>query len=199
MVLVATSIGVGWTYSVLTVLSLPGEHFFEAITLLAAFVLFGHWMEMSARAGASDAVRALLDLAPPMAVVIRDGVPVEVPTSDVHVGHLLLIRPGSRVPVDAVVEAGESSVDESMITGESLPVTKRPGDELIGGTINNEGALRARATKVGSDTALAQIVELVRAAQDSKAPAQRLRTGPRSGWCWWPWAAACSRSACGSC
>ena len=174
MVLVATSIGVGWTYSVLTVFGLAGEHFFEAVTLLAAFVLFGHWMEMSARAGASDAVRALLDLAPPMAVVIRDGMPVEVPTSEVHVGDLLLIRPGSRVPVDAVVEEGESSVDESMITGESMPVTKRPGDELIGGTINKEGALRARATKVGSDTALAQIVELVRAAQESKAPGQRL-------------------------
>src|SRR5206468_480420 len=101
--------GVGWTYSVLTVFGLPGEHFFEAIALLTAFVLFGHWMEMSARAGASDAVRALLDLAPPMAVVIRDGVPLEVPTSEVHVGELLLVRPGSRVPVDAVVEEGESS------------------------------------------------------------------------------------------
>ncbi len=174
MVLVATSIGVGWAYSVLTVFGLPGEHFFEAIALLAAFVLFGHWMEMSARAGASDAVRALLDLAPPMAVVIREGVPIEVPTSEVHVGELLLVRPGSRVPVDAVLEEGESSIDQSMITGESMPVAKRPGDELIGGTINEEGALRARATKVGSDTALAQIVELVRAAQGSKAPGQRL-------------------------
>jgi Cu2+-exporting ATPase len=174
MVLVATSIAVGWTYSVLTVLGLAGEHFFEAISLLAAFVLFGHWMEMSARAGASDAVRALLDLAPPMAVVIRDGVATEVPTADVSVGGLLLIRPGSRVPVDAVVDEGESSVDESMITGESLPVAKAPGDELIGGTINKEGALRARATKVGSETALAQIVALVQAAQDSKAPGQRL-------------------------
>jgi Cu2+-exporting ATPase len=174
MVLVATSIAAGWIYSVATVLGLEGEHFFEAVALLAAFVLFGHWMEMRARAGASDAVRALLDLAPPMATVIREGEPVDVPTAEVHVGDLLLVRPGSKVPVDAVVEEGESSVDESMITGESLPVTKRPGDELIGATINAEGSLRARATKVGSDTALAQIVALVQAAQNSKAPAQRL-------------------------
>ncbi|HEU4355459.1 MAG TPA: heavy metal translocating P-type ATPase [Actinomycetota bacterium] len=174
MVLVATSIGVGWVYSVAVVLGLEGEHFFEAIALLAAFVLFGHWMEMRARAGASDAVRALLDLAPPMAVVLRDGEPIEIPTADVLVGDLLLVRPGSKIPVDAIVEEGTSSVDESMITGESLPVTKRPGDNLIGATLNEEGSLRARAAKVGSDTALAQIVALVQAAQNSKAPAQRL-------------------------
>jgi Cu2+-exporting ATPase len=174
MVLVATSITAGFVYSVAVVLGLEGEHFFEAIALLAAFVLFGHWMEMRARAGASDAVRALLDLAPPMAVVLREGEPVEVPTAEVQVGDLLLVRPGSKVPVDALVEEGISSVDESMITGESLPVTKRAGDALIGATMNEEGSLRARATKVGSDTALAQIVTLVQAAQNSKAPAQRL-------------------------
>ena len=174
MVLVATSIAVGWIYSVLVVLGLEGEHFFEAISLLASFVLFGHWMEMRARSGASDAVRALLDLAPPMAVVLRDGQPVEVPTAEVRVRDLLLIRPGAKIPVDAVAEEGESSVDESTVTGESLPVPKGPGDELIGATINKEGSLRARATKVGSDTALAQIVALVQAAQNSKAPAQRL-------------------------
>jgi Cu2+-exporting ATPase len=174
MVLVATSIAVGWVYSVLVVFGLEGEHFFEAISLLASFVLFGHWMEMRARSGASDAVRTLLDLAPPMAVVIRDSDPIEVPTAEVRVGDLLLIRPGAKVPVDAVVEEGESSVDESTVTGESLPVPKGPGDELIGATINKEGSLRARATKVGSDTALAQIVALVQAAQNSKAPAQRL-------------------------
>ncbi|GBC86439.1 Copper-exporting P-type ATPase A [bacterium HR12] len=174
MVLVATSIAAGFVYSVAVVLGLEGEHFFEAVSLLAAFVLFGHWMELRARAGASDAVRALLELAPPVAVVLRDGVPVEIPTAEVLVGDLLLVRPGSKVPVDAVVEEGTSSVDESMITGESLPVTKRPGDPLIGATINREGSLRARATKVGSETALAQIVALVQAAQSSKAPAQRL-------------------------
>ena len=142
--------------------------------MLATFVLLGHWFEMRARGGANDAVRALLDLAPPKAVVLRDGEPIEVPTSEVQVGDLLLIRPGSKVAVDATVEEGESQVDESTVTGESLPVKKRAGDQLIGATINKNGTLRARATAVGSDTALAQIVKLVQEAQNSKAPGQRL-------------------------
>jgi P-type Cu2+ transporter len=129
---------------------------------------------MRARGGANDAIRALLDLAPPMAVVIRDGEEREVPTAEVQVGDLLLIRPGAKVPVDAEVLEGESSVDESMVTGESLPVSKKPGDRLTGATINKQGTLRARATAVGSDTALAQIVKLVQEAQNSKAPAQRM-------------------------
>jgi Cu2+-exporting ATPase len=142
--------------------------------LLLAFVLFGHWMEMRARAGASDAIRALLDLAPPKATVIRDGQPVEVPTSEVQVDDIVLIRPGDKVPVDGMVVEGESNVDESMITGESVPVKKEPGTPVIGATINKTGTFRFRATKVGSDTALAQIVKLVEVAQNSKAPAQRL-------------------------
>src|SRR5262249_52989684 len=116
---------------------------------------------MRARGGANDAMRALLDLAPPKAVVLRDGEEVELPTAEVVVGDLLLIRPGAKVPVDAVVEQGESSVDESMVTGESLPISKHPGEKLIGATINKQGTLRARASAVGSDTALAQIVKLV--------------------------------------
>jgi Cu2+-exporting ATPase len=119
-------------------------------------------------------VRALLDLAPPKAVVLRGDEPVEVPTADVEVGDLLLVRPGSKVPVDASVEEGESQVDESAVTGESLPVKKAPGDQLIGATINKNGTLRARATAVGADTALAQVVKLVQEAQNSKAPGQRL-------------------------
>jgi Cu2+-exporting ATPase len=142
--------------------------------MLATFVLLGHWFEMRARGGANDAVRALLDLAPPKATVLRDGQPVEVPTAEVQVGELLLIRPGSKVPVDATVDEGESQVDESTVTGESLPVKKTAGDQLIGATINKNGTLRARATAVGSDTALAQVVKLVQEAQNSKAPGQRL-------------------------
>jgi len=174
MVLVAVAIAAGWLYSLVTTLTGGGEVFYEASAMLAAFVLLGHWFEMRARGGANDAVRALLDLAPPMAVVIRDGEPVEVPTKDVAVGDLLLVRPGARIPVDGVVEDGRSEVDESMVTGESLPVTKTPGSGVTGATINKNGTLRVRATKVGSDTALAQIVKLVQEAQNSKAPGQRL-------------------------
>jgi P-type Cu2+ transporter len=173
-VLVAVAIGTGWAYSVAATFFIQGEVFYEAAAFLAAFVLLGHWFEMRARGGANDAIRALLDLAPPKAVVIRDGREVELPTAEVHVGDLLLIRPGSKVAVDAEVIEGESSVDESMVTGESLPVDKAPGSKLIGATINKNGTLRARATAVGSDTALAQIVKLVQEAQNSKAPAQRL-------------------------
>ena len=174
MVLVAVAIGTGWLYSVAATFFIEGEVFYEAAAMLATFVLLGHWFEMRARGGANDAIRALLDLAPPKAVVLRDGEPVEVPTAQVAVGELLLIRPGAKVPVDARVEDGESEVDESTVTGESLPVHKQPGDQLIGATINKNGTLRARATAVGSDTALAQIVKLVQEAQSSKAPGQRL-------------------------
>ena len=174
MVLVAVAIGTAWLYSVAATFFIEGEVFYESAGMLATFVLLGHWFEMRARGGANDAVRALLDLAPPKAVVVRDGEPVEVPTSEVEVGDLLLIRPGSKVAVDAMVEDGESQVDESTVTGESLPVKKTAGDQLIGATINKNGTLRARATAVGSDTALAQIVKLVQEAQNSKAPGQRL-------------------------
>ena len=174
MVLVAVAVGTAFVYSVAVTFFIEGEVFYEAAAFLAAFVLLGHWFEMRARGGANDAIRALLDLAPPKAVVVRYGVEVEVPTAEVVVGDLLLIRPGAKVAVDAEVVEGESAVDESMVTGESLPVAKRPGDRVVGATINKQGTLRARATAVGSDTALAQIVKLVQEAQNSKAPAQRL-------------------------
>ncbi len=174
MVLVAVAIGTGWVYSVAATFFIEGEVFYEAAAFLAVFVLLGHWFEMRARGGANDAIRALLDLAPPKATVIRDGVELEVPTAEVQVGELLLIRPGAKIAVDGEVLEGESSVDESMVTGESMPVAKASGDRVIGATINKNGTLRARATAVGSDTALAQIVKLVQEAQNSKAPAQRL-------------------------
>ena len=174
MVLVAVAIGVGWLYSIAATFFIEGDVFYEAVTVLATFVLLGHWFEMRARGGANDAIRALLDLAPPKAVVLRDGEPVELLTAEVRVGDVLLIRPGAKVPVDAEVTEGESEVDESTVTGESLPVHKAPGDQLVGATINKDGTLRARAVAVGSDTALAQVVKLVQEAQNSKAPAQRL-------------------------
>jgi Cu2+-exporting ATPase len=174
MVLVAVAVGAGWLYSVGVTLTGGGEVFYEAAAVLTTFVLLGHWFEMRARGGANDAIRTLLELAPPMAVVIRDGEPVEVPTAEVVAGDLLLIRPGAKIAVDGRVEEGASEVDESMVTGESLPVSKAPGDTVIGASINTTGTLRVRATKVGSDTVLAQIVAMVQEAQNSKAPGQRL-------------------------
>jgi len=174
MVLVAVAIGAGWGYSLVVTLTGGGEVFYEAASVLAAFVLLGHWFEMRARGGANEAIRTLLDLAPAMAVVVRDGATVEIATAEVRVNDLLLVRPGAKIPVDGIVEDGESHVDESMVTGESLPVAKTIGSEVIGATINEDGVLRVRATKIGADTALAQIVKLVQEAQNSKAPGQRL-------------------------
>ena len=174
MVLVAVAVGAGWLYSAG---SDPYRRWRSVLRgrLGADRVRAArHWFEMRARGGANDAIRTLLDLAPPMAVVLRDGEPVEVPTAEVAVGDLLLVRPGAKIPVDGAVEEGTCEVDESMVTGESLPVSKAPGSTVIGATINKNGTLRVRATKVGADTALAQIVKLVQEAQNSKAPGQRL-------------------------
>lgn len=175
MVLVAVAVGAGWLYSLgVTLSGGGGEVFYEAAAMLTVFVLLGHWFEMRARGGANDAIRTLLDLAPPMALVIRDGEPIEIATSEVQVNDLLLVRPGAKIATDGVVEEGNSQIDESMVTGESLPVEKGPGDAVIGATVNASGTLRVRATKIGADTALAQIVALVQQAQNSKAPGQRL-------------------------
>ena len=174
MVLVAVAVGAGWLYSVVVTLTGGGDVFYEAASVLTAFVLLGHWFEMRARGGANDAIRTLLELAPPRALVLRGAEPVEVPTAEVVVGDLLLVRPGAKIPVDGTVEDGESEVDESMVTGESLPVHKAAAAEVIGASVNTTGTLRVRATKVGADTALAQIVQLVQEAQNSQAPGQRL-------------------------
>ena len=173
-VLVTLSVLAGYIFSVAATFFFEGEVFYEAAVLLLAFVLFGHWMEMRARAGASQAIQALMNLAPPKATVVRNGEPVEIPTADVLLGDIVLIRPGDKIPVDGEVIEGESSVDESMITGESLPVKKQVGSNVVGATINKTGTFKFRATKVGADTALAQIVKLVQMAQNSKAPSQRL-------------------------
>jgi Cu2+-exporting ATPase len=175
-VLVSLGVLVAYCFSAFATLFAPTvDTSFDAAAMLVTFVLFGHWMEMRSRRGSSDALNALLRLAPTQAHVIgADGEVRTVPVEQVRVGDLLLVRPGDKVPVDGRVTEGESAVDESMVTGESLPVSKRSGDEVIGGTVNGSGSLRVTATKVGSDTALAQIVQLVQVAQNSKAPAQRL-------------------------
>src|SRR3972149_6642618 len=173
-VLVLLSVGTGYLFSVGATFFFKGEQFFEAASVLLVFTLLGHGLEMRARAGASAAIRTLMDLAPPMASVLRDGKEIELHTADVVVGDLVVVRPGGKVPVDGEILEGSTEIDESMLTGESMPVSKKPGDQLIGATINKTGMVRYRATKVGADTALAQIVKLVQEAQNSKAPAQLL-------------------------
>ena len=162
-----------WLASVF--LTVAGEEtFFEAAGMLATFVLFGHWVEMKSRKGTSDSLRALFDIVPPTATVIRDGQEVELPTAQIEVGDVIRLRPGDKVPVDGRVTAGSSAVDESLVTGESIPVEKAVGDAVVGGSINSSGTLTFEATKIGADTALGQIIDLVERAQSSKAPGQRL-------------------------
>jgi Cu2+-exporting ATPase len=172
-VLIATGVLAAYLFSVL-ILFVGGDSFFEAAAMLVTFVLFGHWIEMRARRGTNDALRALFDLVPPQAHVMRDGQEVSIPTSEVIVGDLVVLRPGDKVPVDGEVLEGETTIDEALVTGESMPVHKGPGDPVVGGSINQAGSVTFRATKVGSDTVLAQIAALVTEAQNSKAPSQRL-------------------------
>jgi Cu2+-exporting ATPase len=172
--LVVLSVGTGYVFSLGATFFYEGEVFYEAASVLLVFILLGHWLEMRARAGASDAIRALMDLAPPMATVLRNGVETKVPTSEVLVGETVVIKPGDKIPVDGKIIDGASQVDESMLTGESMPVKKVVGNAVIGATINKSGSFRYQATKVGADTALAQIVKLVQEAQNSKAPGQLL-------------------------
>ena len=172
-VLIATGVLAAYSFSVL-ITFLGGETFYEAAAMLVTFVLFGHWMEMRSRRGTNDALRALFDLVPPQATVIRDDEEVTVPSSEVRLGDTIVLRPGDKVPVDGEVMEGETSIDEALVTGESVPVSKRLGDAVIAGSINRSGSVRFTATAVGADTTLAQIVELVQQAQNSKAPGQRL-------------------------
>ena len=173
--LIVLSVGTGYLFSVgATFFFKNSGQFFEAVSVLLVFILLGHWLEMRARAGASSAIKALMNLTPAMANVMRDGAEVEIPTANVLAGEMIVIRPGNKIPVDGTIESGESLVDESMLTGESMPVQKGPGATVIGATINKSGSFRYKATKVGADTALAQIVKLVQDAQNSKAPAQLL-------------------------
>ena len=148
--------------------------YFEAVGVIITLILLGRLFETRAKAGTGEAIRALLGLQARTAHVIRDGADVEIPIERVAVGDELLVRPGEKIPVDATVLSGQSPVDESMVTGEPIPVTKRDGDTVIGATINGTGSLRVRAAKVGADTMLAQIIRLVQQAQASKAPIQRL-------------------------
>ncbi len=173
-VLVVLSVGTGYLFSVGSTFFFGGQQFYEASALLLVFILLGHWLEMRARAGASEAIRALMDLAPATANIVREGKEVEVPTAEIVAGDTVVIRPGNRIPVDGSITEGASTNDQSMLTGESMPVDKKAGDTVIGATINKSGTFQYKATKVGAETALAQIVKLVQEAQNSKAPSQLL-------------------------
>jgi Cu+-exporting ATPase len=149
--------------------------YFEAATVITALVLLGQVLELRARSRTGSAIRALLDLAPKQARLIRpDGSEVDVPIAQIQVGDLLRVRPGEKIPTDGVVEEGHSTVDESMVTGESIPIEKQAADTVIGGTVNGTGGLTVRAKRVGSDTLLSQIVKMVAEAQRSRAPIQGL-------------------------
>ncbi|MDQ0958125.1 Cu+-exporting ATPase [Streptomyces sp. B4I13] len=150
------------------------EVYYEAVGVILTLILLGRLLEALAKAGTGEAIRALLGLQARTARVIRDGTEVEIPVEDVAVGDEVVIRPGEKIPVDAEILSGSSAVDESMVTGEPMPVTKHAGDTVIGATVNSTGSLRVRAAKIGADTMLAQIIRLVQQAQASKAPIQRL-------------------------
>ncbi len=148
--------------------------YFEVSAVIIAFVLLGKYMEEMIKKRSSAAVRKLMDLKPATAHVIREGAEMEVPAETVMVGEVVIVKPGEKIPTDGEVTEGGSSVDESMLTGESMPVEKKPGVAVIGGTLNRTGLFRFKATRVGAETALAQIIKLVEEAQASSAPIQRL-------------------------
>ncbi len=180
--LVAVGTSAAYLYSMVVVLfpfiftagGLELHLYFDTSAMIIALILLGRFLEARARGQTSEAIKKLIGMQPKTALVVRGGKEMEVPVVDVQIGDLILVKPGERVPVDGVIRQGHSSVDESMITGESIPVEKKGGDEVIGATINKTGSFQFEATRIGKDTTLAQIVRLVDEAQGSKAPIQRL-------------------------
>jgi Cu+-exporting ATPase len=176
-VLVALGISAAWGYSILAAFHLfgvGGEVFFETAAMLVTFIRFGKWLEARARGRAGQALQKLLQLQADRALLLTDTGEQDVPASQLRAGDRVVVRPGEKIPVDGVVESGSSAVDESMVTGESLPVEKQPGSQVIGATINRGGRLVVKAEKVGEETVLAQIARLVEEAQADRAPIQRL-------------------------
>ncbi len=178
--LVALGTAAAWLYSTIAILfpaifpEGTSEPFYDVVAVVIALVVLGQALELRAKGRTSEAIKKLIGLQAKMARVIREGHELDIPVEEVLVGDIVQVRPGEKVPVDGLIVEGSSAVDESMLTGESLPVSKKPDDEVIGATLNKTGAFKFRATKVGKDTALAQIVKMVQDAQNSKAPIARL-------------------------
>jgi len=180
--LIAVGTSSAYFYSMVAVLfpgffaarGLEPHVYFDTAAIIIALILLGRFLEARAKGQTSEAIKKLIGMQPKTALVIRNGSEIEIPVEDVEVGNLILVRPGGRVAVDGIIRQGYSSIDESMITGESIPVEKKVGTEVIGATINKTGSFKFEATKVGKDTTLAQIIRLVEEVQGSKAPIQRL-------------------------
>jgi Cu+-exporting ATPase len=174
-VLIAMGTSAAFFYSLPALFGLlEGHLYFETAAVIITFIVLGKYLEARAKGRTSEAIKKLVALQPRQARLVRDGKEMEVPVEEVLVGDVVIVRPGEKIPVDGVVIEGRSSVDQSMLTGESMPVEKKPGDEVVGATLNKAGLLRFEALRVGKETALAQIVRLVQEAQGSKAPIQRL-------------------------
>lgn len=174
MTLVAFAITVGYFFSVAATFLFPGESLYWEIATLISVFLVGHWLEMRAVRGATGALAELAKLIPPRAHLIQNGKIIEVKTSELKIGNRVLVKPGEKIPVDGIVTEGESSVNEAMVTGESKPVSKKKGDKVIGGAINQDGSLTVEVSKTGADTAISQIMKLIREAQGSKPNVQLL-------------------------
>ncbi len=173
-VLIAVGITAAYGFSVLLTLIGGTDSYYEAAAMLITFVLFGHWMEMKSRRGTTDALQSLFNLVPPQARVFKNDEEILISTSFIELGDIIILKPGDKVPVDGEIIQGETAIDESLVTGESIPATKKTGDQVIGGSINTTGSVKFKATKIGKDTALAHIVRMVEEAQNSKAPGQRI-------------------------
>ncbi len=174
-VLIALGSSTAYVYSVAVLLDLlAGSYYFDTAAFILVFITLGNYLEARSKGQASEALRKLLEMEADTATVVRDGDETEVPVEDVAVGDVMVVRPGEKVPTDGVVVDGESAVDESMVTGESVPVEKSPGDEVVGATVNENGVLKVEATKVGAETALQQIVQLVKEAQSRQPEIQQL-------------------------
>ena len=178
--LVAIGTGSAFLYSLVMTIRIPVDEgavhqlYYESAAIVVTLVMLGKYLESRSKGKTSEAIRKLMELAPDVAVLLQDGEEREIPVEQVHAGDLILVRPGSKVPLDGVVRQGASSVDESMLTGESIPVEKEAGDEVIGGSMNYNGAMQVEVTRVGSDTMLTKIIKLMEDAQGRKAPISKL-------------------------